>query len=74
MDFIWWIVVLFVVIGFLNFLLVLVLDGGYLMFYVYEVVVGCCLLDWVLDILLVFGMVVVLLLMIFGLINDFFCL
>ncbi|WP_409201318.1 RIP metalloprotease RseP [Paracoccus aurantius] len=72
-DFIWWIAVLSAAIGFLNLLPVPVLDGGHLMFYLYEAVAGRRPSDRVLDILSALGMAAVLALMIFGLTNDLFC-
>lgn len=72
-DFIWWIAVLSAAIGFLNLLPVPVLDGGHLMFYLYEAVAGRRPSDRVLDILSALGMAAVLSLMIFGLTNDLFC-
>lgn len=72
-NFIWFIVVLFIVIGLLNLFFILVLDGGYLMFYVYEVVCGCLLSDCVVWVFMFIGFMLVLGLMIFGLINDLFC-
>jgi regulator of sigma E protease len=72
-DFIWWIAVLSAAIGFLNLLPVPVLDGGHLMFYVYEAVAGRRPSDRVLEVLSALGMALVLALMIFGLTNDLFC-
>ena len=72
-NFIWWIAVLSAAIGFLNLLPVPVLDGGHLMFYLYEAVTRRPPSPRVVDILSALGMAAVLSLMIFGLTNDIFC-
>lgn len=72
-NFLWWIAVLSAAIGFLNLLPVPVLDGGHLMFYLYEAVARRRPSDRVVDILSALGMAAVLSLMIFGLTNDLFC-
>lgn len=72
-DFLWWIAVLSAAIGFLNLLPIPVLDGGHLMFYVYEAVTGRVPSDRALNLLTAVGMALVLTLMIFGLTNDLFC-
>ena len=72
-DFIWWIAVLSAAIGFLNLLPIPVLDGGHLMFYLWEGVSGRPPSDRVLNLLTAIGMAAVLALMIFGLTNDLFC-
>ncbi|WP_372803705.1 RIP metalloprotease RseP [Paracoccus seriniphilus] len=72
-SFLWWIAVLSAAIGFLNLLPVPVLDGGHLMFYVYEAISGRPPSDRVLNLLTAIGMAAVLSLMIFGLTNDLFC-
>ncbi len=72
-NFIWWIAVLSAAIGFLNLLPVPVLDGGHLMFYLYEAVTRRPPSARVVDILSALGMAAVLSLMIFGLTNDIFC-
>ncbi|MFC3571466.1 RIP metalloprotease RseP [Paracoccus sp. TOH] len=72
-NFIWWIAVLSAAIGFLNLLPVPVLDGGHLMFYLYEAVAGRPPSSRVVDILSALGMAAVLSLMVFGLTNDLFC-
>lgn len=74
-DFIGFIGFLLVVVGLLNLFLILVFDGGYFVFYVYEVVIGCQLSDCVMCLLVMVGLVLVLMLMLFGLLNDIvFCL
>jgi regulator of sigma E protease len=72
-SFLWWIAVLSAAIGFLNLLPIPVLDGGHLMFYLYEAVTGRPPSDRVLNLLTMMGMAAVLSLMIFGLTNDLFC-
>lgn len=72
-NFIWWIAVLSAAIGFLNLLPVPVLDGGHLMFYLYEAVAGRRPSDRVMDILSALGLAAVLSLMVLGLTNDLFC-
>ncbi|MFN3275970.1 MAG: RIP metalloprotease RseP [Paracoccus sp. (in: a-proteobacteria)] len=72
-NFLWWIAVLSAAIGFLNLLPIPVLDGGHLMFYLYEAVTGRPPSDKVLNILTSIGLFAVLSLMIFGLTNDLFC-
>lgn len=72
-SFIWWIAVLSAAIGFLNLLPVPVLDGGHLVFYLYEAVTRRPPSARMVDILSALGMAAVLSLMIFGLTNDIFC-
>lgn len=72
-DFIWWIAVLSAAIGFLNVLPVPVLDGGHLMFYLYEAIAGRRPPERVMDALTSIGMALVLALMALGLTNDLFC-
>ena len=57
----------------LNLLPVPVLDGGHLMFYLYEAITRRPPSPRVVDILSALGMAAVLSLMIFGLTNDIFC-
>lgn len=72
-SFLWWIAVLSAAIGFLNLLPIPVLDGGHLMFYIWEGVTGRPPSDRVLNWLTTMGMAAVLTLMIFGLTNDLLC-
>jgi regulator of sigma E protease len=72
-NFLWWIAVLSAAIGFLNLLPIPVLDGGHLVFYVYEALRGRPPSDRALNLLTTIGMAMVLGLMIFGLTNDLFC-
>ncbi|SMG29861.1 RIP metalloprotease RseP [Paracoccus sp. J56] len=72
-NFIWWIAVLSAAIGFLNLMPVPMLDGGHLMFYLYEAVTRRRPSDRVMDILSALGLAAVLSLMVLGLTNDLFC-
>lgn len=72
-SFLWWIAVLSAAIGFLNLLPIPVLDGGHLVFYLWEAVTGRPPSDRALNLLTAIGMAAVLSLMIFGLTNDLFC-
>lgn len=72
-DFIWMIAALSTAIGFLNLLPVPVLDGGHLIFHLYEAVFRRPPNDKVLAVMMTVGLVMVLSLMLFGLSNDIFC-
>lgn len=72
-NFIWWIAVLSAAIGFLNLLPIPVLDGGHLMFFAYEGIVGRPASDRIVNLLTVIGLAMIVSLMIFGLSNDLFC-
>jgi regulator of sigma E protease len=73
-KFIWFIAVLSTAIGMLNLFPVPMLDGGHLVFYAYEAVVGKPPSDGALRILMSIGITLVLGLMLFGLANDLlFC-
>lgn len=72
-SFITWVAFLSAAIGFLNLLPIPVLDGGHLLFYSYEAVVGRPPSDRALNVLTAIGFGLVLSLMIFGLTNDLFC-
>ncbi|MEM1075792.1 MAG: RIP metalloprotease RseP [Pseudomonadota bacterium] len=71
--FIWFIAVLSTAVGLLNLFPVPALDGGHLVFYAYEAVVGQPPSDKALRILMSFGLALVLTLMVFALFNDIFC-
>jgi regulator of sigma E protease len=60
-------------IGLLNLFPIPVLDGGHLMFYAYEAVVGKAPSTRVLGVLMTAGLALVLSFMAFALSNDFFC-
>ena len=72
-QFVWWIAVLSVAIGFLNLLPVPVLDGGHLAFYLWEAVAGRPPAPRVMNALTMIGLALVVALMLFGLSNDLFC-
>lgn len=72
-DFIGFIAVLSTAVGFLNLFPVPVLDGGHLMFHLWEGITGKPPSGKVLNLLLALGLTLVLSLMIFGLWNDLTC-
>ncbi|MGR3342721.1 MAG: RIP metalloprotease RseP [Paracoccaceae bacterium] len=72
-SFVWFIAVLSTAVGFLNLFPIPVLDGGHLMFHVYEAVAGKPPSDGALRILMAVGLVLILSLMIFAISNDLFC-
>jgi len=72
-DFIWFIAVLSTAVGFLNLFPIPVLDGGHLMFHVWEAVAGKPPSDKVMNVLTAIGIALVLTMMLFGLSNDIFC-
>ena len=73
MSFIWFIAVLSTAVGLLNLFPIPILDGGHLVFYAYEAVVGKPPSDKVLRIFMSVGLVMILSLMVFALGNDIFC-
>ncbi|MCV6598712.1 MAG: RIP metalloprotease RseP [Mangrovicoccus sp.] len=72
-SFIWFIAVLSTAVGMINLFPIPVLDGGHLLFYAYEAVVGRPPSDGVLRVLMTAGLAVILSLMFFALSNDIFC-
>jgi|TARA_B110000908_G_scaffold151560_1_gene186399 regulator of sigma E protease len=72
-SFIWFIAVLSTAVGLLNLFPIPALDGGHLVFYAYEAVVGRPPSDGALRILMGIGLTMVLALMVFALGNDLFC-
>jgi len=72
-DFIWFIAVLSTAVGFLNLFPIPVLDGGHLMFHLWEGIAGKPPSDKVMNLLMALGLSLVLTLMLFGLSNDIFC-
>jgi regulator of sigma E protease len=72
-SFIWFIAVLSTAVGLLNLFPIPALDGGHLVFYAYEAVVGRPPSDGALRILMAIGLSLVLTLMVFALGNDLFC-
>lgn len=72
-DFIWFIAVLSTGVGFMNLFPIPLLDGGHLVFHAYEWATGRPLPDRVLNVAMMFGILVVISMMVFGLTNDLFC-
>jgi regulator of sigma E protease len=73
MSFINFIAVLSTAVGLLNLFPIPALDGGHLVFYAYEAVVGKPPSDAALRILMTIGITMVLGLMLFALFNDLVC-
>ncbi|WP_299350418.1 RIP metalloprotease RseP [uncultured Shimia sp.] len=69
-SFIWFIAVLSAAIGMLNLFPIPMLDGGHLVFYAYEAVAGRPPSDGVVRVLMTLGLMIVMSLMAFGLLND----
>lgn len=72
-DFIWFIAVLSTAVGFLNLFPIPILDGGHLMFHLWEGVAGKPPSDRVMNLMMMIGLTLVLSLMVFGLWNDITC-
>ncbi len=72
-SFLWFIAVLSTAVGLLNLFPIPVLDGGHLMFHIYEALTGRPPSDAALNFLTLIGLVVVLGIMILGLVNDILC-
>ncbi|WP_444429301.1 site-2 protease family protein [Rhodobacter capsulatus] len=72
-DFIWFIAMLSTAVGFLNLFPIPVLDGGHLMFHLWEGVTGKPPSDRVMSLMVSVGLALVLSLMAFGLWNDLVC-
>ncbi len=72
-SFIWFIAVLSTAVGLLNLFPIPVLDGGHLVFHVYEAVTGRPPSDRVLRVLMTVGIALLFTLMAFALWNDIFC-
>lgn len=72
-NYIWFIAVLSTAVGLLNLFPIPVLDGGHLVFYAYEAVAGRPPSDKALRIIMTVGLVFVLSVMAFALLNDLFC-
>lgn len=73
LTFIWFIGVLSTAVGMLNLFPIPVLDGGHLVFHVYEALTGKPPSDGALRWLMAIGLVLIVTLMIFGLTNDLTC-
>jgi regulator of sigma E protease len=69
-NFLWFVAVLSAAVGLLNLFPIPVLDGGHLVFYAYEAVVGRPPHDKVLGVLMTIGLGIVLSVMVFSLSND----
>lgn len=72
-SFIWFIAVLSAAVGLLNLFPIPALDGGHLMFYIYEAVVRKPPSDMAMRVLMTLGIAAILTLMVFALGNDIFC-
>lgn len=72
-DFIWFLALLSTAVGLLNLFPIPVLDGGHLVFHVWEAVAGKPPSDRALRLLMTAGLTVLLALMVFALSNDIFC-
>ena len=72
-SFIWFIAVLSTAVGLLNLFPIPALDGGHLVFYMYEAVAGRPPNEKALRILMSIGIAAILTLMLFALGNDLFC-
>ncbi|MDU8929772.1 RIP metalloprotease RseP [Alisedimentitalea sp. MJ-SS2] len=72
-SFVWFIAVLSTAVGLLNLFPIPVLDGGHLVFYAFEAVVGRPPSEKALRILMTLGLTLVLSVMLFALSNDLFC-
>jgi regulator of sigma E protease len=72
-DFIWFIAVLSTAVGLLNLFPIPMLDGGHLVFYVWEWATGKPPSEPALNLLMTVGMMLVIGLMVFGLTNDLRC-
>lgn len=72
-NFIWFVAALSTAVGLLNLFPIPVLDGGHLVFFAYEAVVGKPPSDKALRVLMGAGLTLILSVMIFALTNDVFC-
>lgn len=72
-SFIWFIAVLSTAVGLLNLFPIPVLDGGHLMFHLFEAIAGRPPSQRALSILTTIGLMVVLAIMALGVTNDLFC-
>ena len=73
LSFIWFISVLSTAVGFLNLFPIPVLDGGHLVFHVYEAITGRPPSDGALRWLMAIGLTLILAMMLFALTNDLTC-
>ena len=72
-DFIWFIALLSTAVGFINLMPIPVLDGGHLMFHLWEGITGKPPSDRIMSLMVSVGLALVLSLMAFGLWNDLVC-
>ncbi|OCX67092.1 RIP metalloprotease RseP [Thioclava sp. SK-1] len=72
-DFIWFIAMLSTAVGFLNLFPIPVLDGGHLMFHIWEGITGNPPPPAAMNVLMMIGIALVASLMLFGLSNDILC-
>lgn len=72
-SFIWFVAALSTAVGLLNLFPIPVLDGGHLVFFAYEAVVGKPPSDGALRVLMGAGLTLILSVMVFALTNDVFC-
>ncbi|QDY70265.1 RIP metalloprotease RseP [Qingshengfaniella alkalisoli] len=72
-SFIWFIAVLSTAVGMLNLFPVPVLDGGHLVFFAYEAIIGKPPSEKALRVLMSIGLALILTLMLFSVTNDLFC-
>jgi regulator of sigma E protease len=72
-NFVWFIAVLSTAVGLLNLFPIPILDGGHLVFHAYEAVTGRPPNERVVSALMTFGLVIILSLMTFAVINDILC-
>jgi len=72
-DFIWFVAVLSVAVGFLNLFPIPVLDGGHLVFHVYEAAVGRPPSDRAMQVMMSVGLAMLLSLMMFAIFTDLTC-
>ena len=73
LDYLWFIAVLSTAIGMINLFPIPVLDGGHLMFFTCEAVLGKQLNPKIINGFMTFGFLILIILMSFALFNDFFC-
>ena len=73
MNFLWFIAVLSTAIGMINLFPIPVLDGGHLMFFTFEAIMGKKPNQSIVNNFMTFGFVLLVCLMLFSLFNDFLC-
>ena len=72
-TFIWFIALLSAAVGMVNLFPIPILDGGHLVFFAYEAIVGRPPAPQFLNVVMIAGLAIVLSFMGFALINDYFC-